>query len=171
MGQQGMGQQQQPPMMMMNGQQGQPQQFGASPRPPMAGPPMMGGMPPQQQQQQQPFQPAGYDGMANRYPASPGYPPGMAGPPGMPQMPQPPQQQQARRLDPDQMPSAIQVMEDDMKTRSGPFATGQKGLVPPLVTTTFVTQDQGNSGPRFVRSSMYRSVSLSFLGRFGPVRP
>jgi protein transport protein SEC24 len=27
--------------------------------------------------------------------------------------------------------------------------------VPPLVTTKFVTQDQGNTGPRFLRSSMY----------------
>ena len=30
------------------------------------------------------------------------------------------------------------------------------GLVPPLVTTPFVTRDQGNAGPRFIRSSMYR---------------
>lgn len=109
-------------------------------------------MPFQQQQQQQP----GFDNMGSRYPASPSYPPGMGGPiPGPNAQPMPPQQQ-ARRLDPDQMPSAIQVMEDDRRTRSGPFATNQKGLVPPLVTTSYITQDQGNAGPRFVRSTMYR---------------
>ena len=35
------------------------------------------------------------------------------------------------------------------------YHPGTVGLVPPLVTTPFVTQDQGNSGPRFIRSSMY----------------
>lgn len=153
------------------------QQF-TSPRPPMGGgfpagqpggfpghPPMPFQQPPMQQQQQQQQhhhqqppqqQQGGYDSMGSRYPSSPSYPPGMSGPiPGPNSQPMPPQQQ-ARRLDPDQMPSAIQVMEDDKRSRSGPFATSQKGLVPPLVTTPFVTQDQGNSGPRFVRSSMYR---------------
>jgi len=52
----------------------------------------------------------------------PTYPPGMGGAP-----PQSMPQQQARRLDPDQMPSAIQVMEDDKKTRSGDFITSAKG--------------------------------------------
>lgn len=33
--------------------------------------------------------------------------------------------------------------------------TNQAGLVPPLVTTKYVTQDQGQTGPRFLRSSMY----------------
>lgn len=44
---------------------------------------------------------------------------------------------------------------DDQKTRSGIFYTNQKGLVPPLVSTNFITQDQGNAGPRFIRSTMY----------------
>ena len=48
------------------------------------------------------------------------------GPP-QPPMQQQQQQQQARRLDPDQMPSAIQVMEDDIKARSGDFLTNAKG--------------------------------------------
>lgn len=141
-----------------------------SPRPPTSAgfppsqPPVgFPGQPPMSFQQQQPHlppqqqqQPGGFDSMGSRYPSSPSYPPGMSGPiPGGPPQPMPPQQQ-ARRLDPDQMPSAIQVMEDDKRTRSGPFATNQKGLVPPLVTTSFVTQDQGNSGPRFIRSTMYR---------------
>ncbi|KYB24587.1 protein transport protein Sec24C [Tribolium castaneum] len=65
------------------------------------------------------------------------------------------QPQQAKRLDPDQMPSPIQVTQDDQQNRSGIFCTNQKGLVPPLVTTNFIVQDQGNSSPRFIRSSMY----------------
>ncbi|RLU19062.1 hypothetical protein DMN91_009420 [Ooceraea biroi] len=65
------------------------------------------------------------------------------------------QPQQARRLDPEQMPSPIQVMQDDQSTRGGVFTTNQRGLVPPLVTTNFVTQDQGNASPRYIRSTMY----------------
>lgn len=37
----------------------------------------------------------------------------------------------------------IQVMDDDRKNRSGVFHTGQKGTVPPLVTTDFIVEDQG----------------------------
>ncbi|KAJ4426456.1 hypothetical protein ANN_27270 [Periplaneta americana] len=46
-------------------------------------------------------------------------------------------------------------MQDDQRNRSGIFYTNQKGQVPPLVTTHFITQDQGNASPRFLRSSMY----------------
>lgn len=60
-----------------------------------------------------------------------------------------------RRLDPDQMPNPIQVMAENQRTAGGPFSTLQVGQIPPLVTTDFVTQDQGNSGPRYVRSTMY----------------
>jgi len=34
-------------------------------------------------------------------------------------------------------------MEDDKRNRSGLFQTGQKGTVPPLITTDFVVEDQG----------------------------
>ncbi|XP_029824250.2 protein transport protein Sec24C isoform X3 [Ixodes scapularis] len=69
---------------------------------------------------------------------------------------QPPQPQQAqRKLDPDQMPSPIQVIEDDRKARGGPFYTSKRGLVPPLVTTDFVVHDEGICSPRFVRSTVY----------------
>ena len=55
------------------------------------------------------------------------YPPYQPGP--MPGSQQQLPQQQARRLDPDQMPSAIQVMEDDKKARSGEFVTDVKGIL------------------------------------------
>ncbi|XP_069690232.1 protein transport protein Sec24C isoform X2 [Periplaneta americana] len=98
-------------------------------------------------QMQQP--PMGPPGPGPNYP-SPHQPMGPAQPthPGL-------QSQPARRLDPDQMPSPIQVMQDDQRNRSGIFYTNQKGQVPPLVTTHFITQDQGNASPRFLRSSMY----------------
>ncbi|KAH1004221.1 hypothetical protein HUJ04_004007 [Dendroctonus ponderosae] len=94
-------------------------------------------------------------------PQPPGYmqqqPRGMQQGPGYPQMGQPDgyMGQTARKLDPDQMPSFIQVIRDDQASRSGLFVTNEKGLVPPLVTTNFVVQDQGNCSPRFIRSTMY----------------
>lgn len=65
------------------------------------------------------------------------------------------QPQQPRRLDPEQMPSPIQVIEDDRRNRSGPFQANQRGTLPPLVTTEFTFQDQGYANPRFLRSTMY----------------
>lgn len=53
------------------------------------------------------------------------------------------------------MPNPIQVMAENQKTCSGIFSTAQVGLVPPLVTTKFITHDQGNSSPRYIRSTMY----------------
>lgn len=85
------------------------------------------------------------------------FPPGVGAGPQYPTTPMspmggvPPQ----RRLDPDQMPNPIQVVSENQRSNGGVFATNQVGLVPPLVTTKYVTQDQGNSGPRFIRSSMY----------------
>lgn len=86
-------------------------------------------------------------------PGRPGYnqPPTMGG--MYQQAPQYPSQQ--RRLDPDQMPNPIQVMIENQRNAGGPFVTNQPGLLPPLVTTKFVVQDQGNSSPRFLRSSLY----------------
>lgn len=99
------------------------------------------GMYPQQQQTgqfpQQPGQFPQQPGMGGQYPASP-----------LQAAPQ-------RRLDPDQMPNPIQVMAENQRTAGGPFSTLQVGQIPPLVTTDFITQDQGNSGPRYVRSTMY----------------
>jgi protein transport protein SEC24 len=60
-----------------------------------------------------------------------------------------------RTLDPDQMPSPIQVMEEDQKANGGYFDTREKGAPPPLITTDFVVRDFGNASPRFIRSTMY----------------
>lgn len=109
------------------------------PQPPMGQPPAPG------QGVQFPPPPANTGG----YPGSPTQ---MAYPTGAHPSMQP---QQPRRLDPDQMPSPIQVIDDDRQHKSGMFATNLRGQVPPLITTNFVTQDQGNCNPRFVRSTMY----------------
>lgn len=82
------------------------------------------------------------------------YPGGMSGPgsssgsyPGAPQGP--------RRLNPDDMPSPLQVMDEDSRCRSGEFVTNMKGQVPPLVTTDFTVRDGGNASPYYIRSTMY----------------
>ena len=46
-------------------------------------------------------------------------------------------------------------MVEDQQNRSGMFATNQRGLLPPLVTTSFQVDDQGNASPRYIRSTMY----------------
>uniref|UniRef100_A0A7N6FA84 SEC24 homolog D, COPII coat complex component n=1 Tax=Anabas testudineus TaxID=64144 RepID=A0A7N6FA84_ANATE len=134
--------------------------------PPMAGPPMAGmgrpfpGAPPPGPGGFQPPGPgaAGPQG----YPQQPGQFGGhMMGPqPGMPgafpgapaAMSGPPQ----KKLDPDSIPSTTQVIEDDQVKKGGQvFSTNIRGQVPPLVTTDFTVQDQGNASPRFVRCTTY----------------
>ncbi|TSL34588.1 Protein transport protein Sec24D [Bagarius yarrelli] len=69
----------------------------------------------------------------------PGGPANMAGPP-------------QKKLDPDSIPSTIQVMEDDQAKRGAQvYTTNLRGQVPPLVTTSFTVQDQGNASPRYIR--------------------
>ncbi|XP_017097785.2 protein transport protein Sec24C [Drosophila bipectinata] len=138
-----------------------PPQFGA-PQPGYPG--QQPGYPPQPGQPPMP----GYPPQPGQQPGAPGYPPqpgvGYPGQPGRPGFNQPPmpgagnmyqQAPQPRRLDPDQMPNPIQVMIENQRLAGGPFVTNQPGLLPPLVTTKFVVHDQGNSSPRFMRSSLY----------------
>uniref|UniRef100_A0A1I8B989 Protein transport protein Sec24C n=1 Tax=Meloidogyne hapla TaxID=6305 RepID=A0A1I8B989_MELHA len=80
-----------------------------------------------------------------------GFPPALTAgfPPGPPQL-------QKQRLDPEMVPSIIQVVEDDRSSRSGLFPTGfPQAELPPLTTTEFIAQDQGNSNPKFIRSTIY----------------
>ncbi|XP_054457528.1 protein transport protein Sec24D [Anoplopoma fimbria] len=134
--------------------------------PPMAGPPMAGmgrpfpGPPPSgpggfQQPGLGAAGPAGYPqqggqfgghmagpqpGMPGAFPGAPG---GLAGPP-------------QKKLDPDSIPSITQVIEDDQAKRGGQiYSTNIRGQVPPLVTTDFTVQDQGNASPRFMRCTTY----------------
>merc|ERR550519_2272203 len=144
-----------------------PQQNGGPPQPgmmpPMGMPPSsmgMGpprpGMPPVSQQPGMPPQP-GYPpqpGGMGGPPGGMGGPPGGMGGPGYPGMQQPGAGRQG--LNPDNMPNPIQVMKDDRAAHQGQeFCTNEKGKVPPLVTTHFLTRDQGNTGPRLMRSTMY----------------
>ncbi|XP_073691720.1 protein transport protein Sec24D isoform X4 [Garra rufa] len=133
---------------------------------PMAGPPMGMSGPPGPGVNQPQLGPQGY-------PQQPGSPiagpygaqmagPQMAGPqsgafpggfPGGPaQMAGPPQ----KKLDPDSIPSTTQMIEDDQAKRGGQvYVTNIRGQVPPLVTTDFTVQDQGNASPRFMRCTTY----------------
>ncbi|KAA0723816.1 Protein transport protein [Triplophysa tibetana] len=78
------------------------------------------------------------------------FPGGFTGGPS--QMAGPPQ----KKLDPDSIPSTTQVSEDDQARRGGQvYATNVRGQVPPLVTTNFTVQDQGNASPRFMRCTTY----------------
>lgn len=114
------------------------------------------GFPPASAPGQMPPQPNQFPGSVPYGHQQPPPPPmGYGAIPGPQAPPAPMQPPQQKRLDPDQMPSPIQVIEDDKKTRSGVFQTNARGSVPPLVTTNFTTQDQGNSNPRFIRSTMY----------------
>ncbi|NXF92725.1 SC24D protein, partial [Eubucco bourcierii] len=101
-------------------------------------------------------------------PPGPGYPlqqanygPQMAGsqlsypgafPGGPAQLSGPPQ----KKLDPDAIPSPIQVIENDKASRGRQvYATNTRGQIPPLVTTDCIIQDQGHASPRFIRCTTY----------------
>ncbi|XP_061666594.1 protein transport protein Sec24C isoform X2 [Syngnathoides biaculeatus] len=128
------------------------------------GPPGPPGSMQQQQQQQmpppQPGLPGGYPPHQNgAFGQVRGPQPGYTGPyPGQPNYgapapgPAPPAQ---KRLDPDAIPSPIQVIEDDKARSTEPFSTGVRGQAPPLVTTDFHVKDQGNASPRFIRCTAY----------------
>uniref|UniRef100_A0A2I3GMK9 SEC24 homolog D, COPII coat complex component n=1 Tax=Nomascus leucogenys TaxID=61853 RepID=A0A2I3GMK9_NOMLE len=145
-----------PPPTTLNGP-------GASPLPlPMYRPDGLSGPPPPNAQYQPPPLPgqtlgAGYPlQQANSGPQMAGaqlsYPGGFPGGPA--QMAGPPQPQ--KKLDPDSIPSPIQVIENDRASRGGQvYATNTRGQIPPLVTTDCMIQDQGNASPRFIRCTTY----------------
>ncbi|XP_005290354.2 protein transport protein Sec24D isoform X2 [Chrysemys picta bellii] len=73
---------------------------------------------------------------------------------------------QQRKLDPDSIPSPIQVIENDKASRGGQiYATNIRGQVPPLVTTDCVIQDQGNASPRYIRCTAYCFPSSSDMAK------
>lgn len=73
-------------------------------------------------------------------------------PSGPSQLSGPPQ----KKLDLDSIPSPIQVIENDQQRFEGQiYTTNIRGQVPPLVTSQFTVQDQGNASPRFMRCTTY----------------
>ncbi|PWA21665.1 hypothetical protein CCH79_00003155, partial [Gambusia affinis] len=134
------------------GQQGPP---GPLQQPPVQ-PGMQTGYPPQQNgafgQARSP-QP----GYAGPYPGQPNY----GAPAPAPTSASAPQ----KRLDPDAIPSPIQVIEDDKAKTNEPFTTGVRGQAPPLVTTNFQVKDQGNASPRFIRCTAYNMPCTSDMAK------
>ncbi|XP_067645492.1 protein transport protein Sec24C-like isoform X2 [Eurosta solidaginis] len=53
------------------------------------------------------------------------------------------------------MPNPISIIIENQNSAGGAFIINEQGLLPPLVTTKYVVEDQGNSSPRYVRSSLY----------------
>ncbi|XP_067628463.1 protein transport protein Sec24C-like [Eurosta solidaginis] len=106
-------------------------------------------------------------------PQQPGYPP-QPGPPGYPPQPQQPghplQQPAApggymgQIMPPTQPGQAPMPRQPPMPGQPPiPRRPGYKGLLPPLVTTKYVVEDQGNSSPRYVRSSLYCILATADL--------
>ncbi|CAH6789092.1 Sec24d [Phodopus roborovskii] len=128
--------------------------------PPPAGQTLGAGYPPQQGTNYAPQM----GGSQLSYPGGfPGGPAQMAGPP--------PQLQ--RKLDPDSIPSPIQVIENDRATRGGQvYTTNTRGQVPPLVTTDCVIQDQESLCSQFSSFSSFLQTPLYLVnhGESGPVR-
>ncbi len=73
-------------------------------------------------------------------------------------------QQQQPRMDADQVPSPIEVMEvNNSKFGGRVFETNEAGKMPPLNSTDFICTDAGNCNPRFIRSSLYSVPANSDL--------
>ncbi|XP_014825316.1 PREDICTED: protein transport protein Sec24C isoform X2 [Poecilia mexicana] len=96
-------------------------------------------------------------GYAGPYPGQPNY----GAPAPAPAVAPAPQ----KRLDPDAIPSPIQVIEDDKAKTNEPFTTGVRGQAPPLVTTNFQVKDQGNASPRFIRCTAYNMPCTSDMAK------
>nr|CAB3265936.1 protein transport protein Sec24C [Phallusia mammillata] len=140
------------PQGMPPGPQGMPPGPQGMPPGPQGMPPGPQGMPPGPQGM--PQRPQGMAPPPSAGQPQPGYPnqPG----PGMHPYPNQAAPAPAKRLDPDAMPSPIQVIEDDKTSRGGEvFRTEGRGLVPPLITTPFTVEDLGSASPRFVRCATY----------------
>jgi protein transport protein SEC24 len=76
-------------------------------------------------------------------------------------------QQQRQKLDPDSIPSPIEVMQNDQQLfEDQPFTT-DKGAVPPACTTKIKRgiQDAGSCSPKFVRSSLYSLPATSEMAK------
>jgi protein transport protein SEC24 len=60
------------------------------------------------------------------------------------------------RINPDQIPSPVKTQTDDQETYGrAPFGTSTRGVVP-MASTRFDVIDEGNSNPKFMRSTLYK---------------
>ncbi|KAJ8250554.1 hypothetical protein COCON_G00224760 [Conger conger] len=148
----------------MAGAPGQPGMPLGPPTGPMPGPPPPGAMPGYQPQQN-----GAFGQVRGPQPGYPGSYPGQQNFGGQPPAPAPapaPAPQPQKRLDPDSIPSPIQVIEDDRVNKSSePFTTGVRGQAPPLVTTDFQVKDQGNASPRYIRCTAYNMPCTSDMAK------
>ncbi|XP_062984893.1 protein transport protein Sec24C isoform X2 [Elgaria multicarinata webbii] len=137
-----------------------PSMTGPPPGPPMAG--LQG--PPSTQPSQPGYAPQQNGSFGQNRGNQPNYNAAYSGPANYGSQPGPPPP--AKRLDPDSIPSPIQVIEDDRNNRgSEPFVTGVRGQVPPLVTTNFLVKDQGNASPRYIRCTSYNIPCTSDMAK------
>ncbi|XP_054838382.1 protein transport protein Sec24C isoform X2 [Eublepharis macularius] len=138
--------------------------------PPMAGPPPgppvtnLQGPPPPTHPSQPGYAPQQNGSFGQNRGTQPNYNAAYSGPANYGSHPGPPPA--PKRLDPDSIPSPIQVIEDDRNNRgSEPFVTGVRGQVPPLVTTNFLVKDQGNASPRYIRCTSYNIPCTSDMAK------
>ncbi|XP_044276094.1 protein transport protein Sec24C isoform X2 [Varanus komodoensis] len=138
----------------------QPLMAGPPPGPPIAG--LQG--PPSAQPSQPGYAPQQNGSFGQSRGNQPNYGAAYAGPASYGSQPGPPPP--PKRLDPDAIPSPIQVIEDDRNNHgSEPFVTGVRGQVPPLVTTNFLVKDQGNASPRYIRCTSYNIPCTSEMAK------
>merc|ERR550519_200442 len=78
-----------------------------------------------------------------------------------------PSQNQPKKLDPDSIPSPLDVMRADQEMFNQTPFVNYKGAVPPACTTTIKqrTPDCGNCSPRYCRASLYSLPSTSEMAK------
>uniref|UniRef100_A0A669Q4X1 SEC24 homolog C, COPII coat complex component n=1 Tax=Phasianus colchicus TaxID=9054 RepID=A0A669Q4X1_PHACC len=148
-----------PPSSTGIGPSSYPPSTGPHPGPPMSG---LHGPPPPTHPPQPGYQMQQNGSFGQVRGPQPNYGGAYPGTPNYGSQPGPP----PKRLDPDSIPSPIQVIEDDRSNRgSEPFVTGVRGQVPPLVTTNFLVKDQGNASPRYIRCTSYNIPCTSDMAK------
>ncbi|XP_006004983.1 protein transport protein Sec24C isoform X2 [Latimeria chalumnae] len=155
-----------PPVSQPNHISGTSLQQGMSGVPP--GPPgaVLQGLPPPPQAGQQGFPPQQNGSFGQIRGPQPNYGGGFTGAANYGGQVPPPTAPPQKRLDPDSIPSPVQVIEDDKASRgSEPFTTGVRGQAPPLITTNFLVKDQGNASPRYIRCTAYNFPCTSDMAK------
>uniref|UniRef100_G1S465 SEC24 homolog C, COPII coat complex component n=1 Tax=Nomascus leucogenys TaxID=61853 RepID=G1S465_NOMLE len=130
----------------------------------MTGP--LGPLPPMHSPQQPGYQPQQNGSFGPARGPQPNYGSPYPAAPTFGSQPGPPQPLPPKRLDPDAIPSPIQIIEDDRNNRGAETQRiGVRGQVPPLVTTNFLVKDQGNASPRYIRCTSYNIPCTSDMAK------